>query len=536
MGNRLRFHLDDFPVPSLIADFSNGQSLQRRRESGEGGPFSRDEAAELLATGRTTGANQSALDLLQVSSLEELIAFRRAFRAEMIPWFQEALGSLGSGADSPWRETVVYRRDGEAIPVLGRARDISGPEHALTGILWSFIDISVLKAAEERARAAQRAAEEANQSKSRFLAMMSHEIRTPLNGVLGMTQLLLQKSLPPAATDMVRVISQSGEALLAILNDLLDLAKIDAGQLTFELVEFDVNAMALGARNTFTALAQKKGVSFNLEVSPAAAGAWLGDPTRLRQILYNLISNSLKFTERGQILVSLTIADSILTIKVRDTGIGIAPDRMAALFDPFVQADRTITRKYGGTGLGLTICRELAELMGGEISVESVLGEGSVFTANVPVNRVTGSDVAIAPSRPVEAPELARSWNLKLLIADDNQVNQLILQTMLLPMGFELTTVDDGRAALDALKQDAFDIVLMDVQMPVMDGISAVREYREFEKEACRPPIPVIAVTANVMAHQVTEYEEAGMSGMVEKPIQFAALVAEIGRLLDGRS
>jgi CheY-like chemotaxis protein len=234
--------------------------------------------------------------------------------------------------------------------------------------------------------------------------------------------------------------------------------------------------------------------------------------------------------------VSLTIADSILTIKVRDTGIGIAPDRMAALFDPFVQADRTITRKYGGTGLGLTICRELAELMGGEISVESVLGEGSVFTANVPVNRVTGSDVAIAPSRPVEAPELARSWNLKLLIADDNQVNQLILQTMLLPMGFELTTVDDGRAALDALKQDAFDIVLMDVQMPVMDGISAVREYREFEKEACRPPIPVIAVTANVMAHQVTEYEEAGMSGMVEKPIQFAALVAEIGRLLDGRS
>src|SRR5215469_654336 len=239
-----------------------------------------------------------------------------------------------------------------------------------------------------RAQAQERgvAAEAANEAKSAFLATMSHEIRTPLNGVLGMTQAMAADGLSPVQKERLEVIRQSGEALLAILNDVLDLSKIEAGRFELESVEFDLADLMKGAHSAFTAIANRKGLSFDLTIEAAARGVYLGDPTRVRQVLYNLISNALKFTEHGEVRVTAAVADrAALVLTVADTGVGIAEERLAGLFEKFTQADASTTRRYGGTGLGLAICRELVQLMGGAIRAESEPGQGSRFTVSLPI-------------------------------------------------------------------------------------------------------------------------------------------------------
>jgi len=370
-------------------------------------------------------------------------------------------------------------------------------------------------------------AEAANVAKSSFLAMMSHEIRTPLNGVLGMVQAMANDPLSKLQSERVDIIRQSGESLLAILNDMLDLAKIEAGKLALEDVDFDLDDLLMGAHAAFTALANKKGLSFSLVSSPEARHGWRGDPTRVRQIVYNLISNALKFTETGDVRVSACVQDDgALRLSVSDTGIGIPADKIDALFEKFTQADISTTRKFGGTGLGLAICNDLAALMGGAMTVHSVFGEGTTFEVVLPLQRgVIGSGETGCAERN-DGSDLA--GDLKVLAAEDNPINQLVLKTLLHQLGIDVTVVDNGQFAVDAWEAEPWDLILMDVQMPVMDGPAATRRIRQRENDDGRSRTPIIALTANVMSHQVQEYRACGMDAWVAKPLQIQALVDAI--------
>jgi two-component system, sensor histidine kinase len=384
---------------------------------------------------------------------------------------------------------------------------------------------SALRQARKQARDGELAAESANAAKSTFLATMSHEIRTPLNGVLGMAQAMAGDELSERQRDRLSVVHRSGEALLAILNDVLDLSKIEAGKLELEQLEFELMEVARGAYSAFTALANKKGLSFALDIE-GARGRYLGDPTRLRQILYNLISNALKFTEQGEIRVTARRDGEVLELSVKDTGVGIPPESLSKLFAKFDQLDSSTTRRFGGTGLGLAICRELAQLMDGEIGVESELGLGSKFTLRVPLKWI-GEERAV--SNGVAELRAERSEiTLRVLAAEDNAVNQLVLKTLLHQMGVDPTVVDNGRLAVEAWETGDWDVILMDIQMPVMDGLTATAQIRARELATGRTPTPIVALTANAMSHHVDQYVSAGMNGHVAKPIQAADLYAAL--------
>jgi CheY-like chemotaxis protein len=364
---------------------------------------------------------------------------------------------------------------------------------------------------------------------------MSHEIRTPLNGVLGMAQAMAADELSSAQGGRLDVIRQSGEALLATLNDVLDLAKIEAGKLELEEGRFDIGELARGALAAFTAVAAERGLDFGLLVEATAAGAYLGDGSRVRQILHNLISNGLKFTPRGEVRVRVSRVEGDLILEVSDTGIGISDHQHARLFQKFEQADATTTRRFGGTGLGLAICRELAELMGGAISVRSVVGKGATFTVRLPLPRVA-DDRAKKPAAVASSHEPLRAAGarpVRVLAAEDNLINQLVLEALLDQTGIDLTVVADGKSVLAAWEASEWDIILMDVQMPEMDGPTAARLIRAREAATARARTPIVALTANAMSHQVAEYMAAGMDSFVPKPIEVARLFAAIEAVLD---
>jgi len=423
----------------------------------------------------------------------------------------------------------VRRTDGREVWVQGAAKmftDARGRPVRLVGALQNMTD---RKAAEAELIAAKNDAEAANTAKSTFLATMSHEIRTPLNGVLGMAQAMASDDLSGVQRERLDVIRQSGESLLAVLNDVLDLSKIEAGKLDLDEAEFDLKDLARGAHAAFTAIANKQGLSFDLKVEPSAEGVYLGDPIRVRQILYNLISNALKFTEAGEIRVNVARAGGILRFSVSDTGIGIAPEPLAKLFGRFEQADASTSRRYGGTGLGLAICRQLTELMGGEISVESEIGAGAVFTFTLPLPRIADSRAETQPVLPPTPPNAELTGEtLRVLAAEDNEVNQLVLKTLLHQVGVEPVVVSDGAQAIAAWQADSWDVILMDVQMPGVDGPTAAREIRRLEAATGRARTPIIALTANAMSHQVAEYAAAGMDGFVAKPIEVGRLFAAL--------
>jgi signal transduction histidine kinase/CheY-like chemotaxis protein len=375
------------------------------------------------------------------------------------------------------------------------------------------------------------AAEAASRAKSSFLAMASHEIRTPLNGVLGMAQALERDALSPAQRERVAVIRHSGEALLNVLNDVLDVSKIEAGKLELECAPFDLEALARTAHAAFSASAAKKGLVFELHIEESARGHFAGDAGRVRQVLVNLISNALKFTEAGVVEVAVAGFAQGVRLSVRDTGVGIAPSRLEHVFEKFVQADSSTTRRFGGTGLGLAICRELCAAMGGTIAVKSEVGRGSFFVVELPLSPCP----APAPDQATAAPA-ADSGALKamwVLAAEDNAVNQLVLRTLLAQIGVEAVMVESGAEAVSAWEATAFDLILMDIQMPEMDGRSAARAIRAREAATGRPRTPIIALTANAMTDQVQSYTAAGMDGFVAKPIDVAALFAAIASVGD---
>jgi len=429
---------------------------------------------------------------------------------------------------APYRtEYRVRRSDGREVwaGAFGEiTRDEAGRPLNLVGALQ---DITARKRDELDLIQARDAAETANRAKSDFLATMSHEIRTPLNGVLGMAQVMARDELSATQRERLRVIRKSGETLLTLLNGLLDLAKIEAGKLELEDGKFDVAAIALDAQSVFEPLASEKGLTLTTTVSSEAAGGYRGDATRVRQILFNLLSNAVKFTEHGGIDVTIAYADEELTITVADTGIGFDPSLSSALFGKFVQADTSTTRKYGGTGLGLAISRELVSKMGGEIALQSAPGQGSTFTVRLPLDR---SSAPVDSGQPEEAAFglRDRAIPIRVLAAEDHAVNRLVLATMLEQIGIEATMVCDGREALAAWQAGDWDVILMDVQMPVMDGPASAREIRMAEAATGRRRTPIIALTANAMAHQVAAYRAAGMDDVLTKPIVAAALFAAI--------
>ena len=372
-------------------------------------------------------------------------------------------------------------------------------------------------------------ADDANLMKTQFLANMSHEIRTPLNGVLTMAEIMAMGDLPDEQRKRLDVVRKSGGLLLGILNDVLDLSKIEAGRMTLTEEVFDLETALSPVRDLFGPSATSKGLDFGMRVTSEAAGAWRGDPGRLRQILGNLVSNAVKFTHAGSIHILLDQVGDQLVMTVRDTGVGIPAAKHAVLFDKFMQVDNSATRRFGGTGLGLAISAELAQMMGGRISFDSTEGLGSTFRFAAPVPRAEG---AVTPVPDVDLFADDEDWPpLRVLAAEDNPTNQRVLSAVMAVTGCALEVVADGAAAVAAWKTGRFDVILMDIHMPVMDGVEATRAIRALESQHGLPRTPIIAVTADALTHQVSQHLAAGMDAHLAKPIEIKRLIETIGRV-----
>ena len=364
---------------------------------------------------------------------------------------------------------------------------------------------------------AKDAAEAANRTKSEFLAAMSHEIRTPLNGVLGMAAALETTPLTDLQRRMLGVINESGQSLMTLLSDILDLSKIEAGRMEFEETPFDLAASLQAVASLYEETARAKDLSFRVHMAPSAQGVFLGDPARLRQVLQNLINNAMKFTASGYVEVrargrELGGGRREVRMEVVDTGVGISEEARARLFSKFMQADSSTSRQFGGTGLGLAICRELVTAMGGEIGVDSEKGRGSTFWFTLPLA------LASQPEPEPGAEETVEEQPLRILAAEDNATNQFVLKAILGQQGLQARFVENGRLAVEAMEAEDFDLVLMDLHMPEMDGLSATQAIRAMGGPKSRTPI--VAVTAEAMPEQVRKCLAHGMDAHVAKPIR----------------
>jgi len=417
----------------------------------------------------------------------------------------------------------------EPVEVAAQDELFRSLNHAFNHLLGKLAEREDdLKAAMRELEEARDAANAANVLKTQFLANMSHEIRTPLNGVLAMAEVMAMGELEQVQRDRLQIIRQSGGLLLAVLNDVLDLSKIEAGKMTLIAEPFELKAVITPVVESFAVMARGKNLTFEVDYTDEAAGWWEGDGDRIRQVVGNLLSNAVKFTPQGAVRAKVDVAKSgALRIAVTDSGIGIAAEKLPTLFEKFTQADNSATRRFGGTGLGLAICRELVQMMGGSINVESREGHGSTFIVELPLGRCAGADAA-----PAAHPRDEQN-NLRLLAAEDNATNQQVLAAVMESLGIDIDIVSDGAQAVEAWASCPYDLILMDIQMPVMDGICAAAEIRKREAETGRHKTPIVALTANAMSHQVEEYLSAGMDGHVAKPIEIAKLYEAISAALN---
>ena len=427
---------------------------------------------------------------------------------------------IGRSGEADWFKQTVSRIDVEGpvqrIVVTQSVQELKRSE-------------ARLKAANLSLRKATADAQDANHAKSAFLRTMGHELRTPLNGVLSMAEIMDRYQLPDDQRQRLQVMRQSGETLMTLVNDLLELSSIGSSMIALEDGVIDVLQLAHSAERVFKPMAKEKGV--DLSVIAESSGLWKGDPVRLKQILYKLMSNAVKFTETGTVIVTLSHDNQRLILQVIDTGVGIPEAKLGQIFEAFTQIDSSPTRRFGGAGIGLAICKDLVALMNGLITVESFEGRGSTFTVSIPV---APADRTPEHSAEIIAYPTAREGDgLRVLVADDNPVNQLVMTTLLAEVGIEPIVVPDGQQAFEAWSEGTWDLVLMDIQMPVMDGVSATRLIRDAERRRNSPRTPILAVTANALAHQAAEYISAGMDGLVSKPINLGLLLEAMDAALN---
>lgn len=380
-------------------------------------------------------------------------------------------------------------------------------------------------------------AELANSAKSQFLANMSHEIRTPLNGVIALADALCASDLSARQREMVELVRTSGATLERLLTDILDFSKIEAGKLEMKEEAFQLRECIAAAAHVLQAKADEKNISFNVEYQESARGEFIGDPVRIRQIVTNLASNAIKFTAVGSVTIRVAVEDpampyepSIVRITVQDTGIGFDAEAGARLFGRFEQADSSITRTYGGTGLGLSISRSLSRAMGGDISATSTPGVGSTFEARLVLVRARPEPV-VRPGHSAMSGELDLS-TLRLLVVEDNAVNRRVIQLLLAPIGLTITFAENGAAGVEAFTSGQFSLVLMDMQMPVMDGLTATRRIRAWEREAGALRTPLIVLSANAMEDQLRQSIDAGADLHVAKPFTLETLLSAIRKVM----
>ena len=427
--------------------------------------------------------------------------------------------------------------DGKPIAAIGWSPERPGREvyiearwsifaAALAVVLAVAILILRLRWVARELIAARDQAEAGTRAKSDFIANMSHEIRTPLNGVLGMAQAMESHPLIDEQRERLTVIRKSGEVLLGVLNDVLDISKIEAGKLDISVAPFDLETLGREVCDAFEGMASGKGLSVEMSIEPEACGAWIGDTLRLRQVLSNLLSNAIKFTDVGGVTLKIDVESFGVRFEVIDTGAGIKQSQLPALFEKFVQADASSTRRHGGTGLGLPISRALVESMGGRLAASSRPGFGSVFTATLPLPRAKTTPQIETPQADLSEPEATTriEARLRILAAEDNLTNQLVLSSLLGPLDVDVTFVVNGREAVAAFSHASFDVILMDIQMPELSGDAATRAIRSLEAERGLARTPILALSANVMTDQVADYLAAGMDGFVAKPLGAAAL------------
>lgn len=395
---------------------------------------------------------------------------------------------------------------------------------ALLNALRSYRDIrhavdlqKQIMLAEQESQAASAASE----AKSQFLAHMSHEIRTPLNGIIGIADLLSQSQLDDSQSQYLRTIRNSGEALLAIINDILDFSKIEAGKLELENTNFCLKELGQSLNDIFIAQLSQKKLEFQFNIDPDLPEFVKGDPLRLKQVLLNLVGNSLKFTEQGGVYINVKVVQSLPRLKIEfnvtDTGIGIPKEKQRSLFQAFTQVDSSTTRKYGGTGLGLQISQRLVELMNGKIDVQSQPGKGSSFIFSIDLDAGEKPSVAKASAHISQHP----ASDVRVLVAEDNRTNQIVIGAMLTKLGYTFDLFENGKEAIQSLNNNAYDLILMDCQMPVLDGLEATKEIR---KSPQWKDLPIVALTAGATDKEQSECTSAGMNDFLSKPITIDVL------------
>lgn len=422
-------------------------------------------------------------------------------------------------------EYRIIHKDGRILRVWENGSLITNDVGEIVWLDGVILDITQRYEIEQVLRHEKLKAEHAVTVKTEFLANMSHEIRTPMNAITGFIEILLQTRLTSEQRQYLDTINNASTSLLHLLNDILDTAKLERGVVELEHVNFSLTDLVHQVVATLGVAVEQKSLSLRVEYASGLAEFFRGDEQRLRQVLLNLIGNAVKFTEQGEVVIRISAEERLIQFAIRDTGIGIAADRLEHIFEPFTQGDASMTRRFGGSGLGTTISKQLIELMGGSISVTSKLGEGSVFTFRIPL---AAGELQTKPStrQPIQLPPL------HILAVDDVLPNLQLLEIVLRKGGHQVTSAVDGAEALTAFKSQRFDIILMDVQMPVMDGLEASRQIRLYEKMQQRSPTPIIALTASVLDADKLAARDAGMEGFASKPINVFELQAEIARLL----
>ncbi|MFQ5626079.1 MAG: response regulator, partial [Methyloligellaceae bacterium] len=393
--------------------------------------------------------------------------------------------------------------------------------------------VNELEQALDAERAARAKAESANRAKSELLATVSHEVRTPLGAIISMAELLLGTTLDARQRHYAETLQQSGRGLLTLLNDILDYSKLEAGRFELEPVPFDFAELMQSASEGLKARAGEKGLASSIDIAEGFPRTLVGDPVRIRQILNNLTDNALKFTEQGSVRVRAGYGhdgdDIVLRFEVCDTGVGMTAEQIARLFEPYEQADSSVAVNYGGTGLGLSIARQLAQLMGGELGCESSPGLGSMFWFTIRVREAAKAAQA-QPAAPATASAATGPLSGHVLIVEDNDVNQMLIAAYLEQFGLSHETAVNGQEAVKMMQQRAFDVVLMDIMMPVMDGIEATRQIRALGTPAAK--VPIVALTANAMKGDRESYLAAGMDSYVSKPVSAAELFTALSEHL----